>query len=531
MNSGTEPSSQRVETELLLPTSFSQQSALFTLPQKGILSGDLQLQLSLKAANANQRMPLTVGILGCIDTISMFYNNELIQQTRNVAHKARMNNTFIEPEIRNQTHNVQFGAFDALMVKTGNTGNSNPPQNLIGQYSLNTEVVGLENLSSGAGDALMNQMENNNFDRADGFRITDDNNTTPEYRVKLKTLLPLLGQVSLPLGLLQGRITIQIDFSRDVIGNRVLPNSTWSNNANPALETANPFVAGNDIVQSKCQLIVDYIYYDEVPDKKSPMQLIEEEMNGRGLDLIYTDYVNIDISLPNLDAQPQAKTLRKYQHFLGLDHQVVRGITCALPRQVDNTDTTDGGRMNTIYGKYESVASQGPSTLQLTCNNQPIFPLPLNMDCKIYQALCEVYGTACKLNQGQTSWYNMVSGNNDTVVHSRNYFGTSGVEINDAGASYRLNQLVFGKSWTYTIQNNTLKMNGVNGTEQYLGINLSHTPENVANAGLTIGRTPISLQIERTLTPQLWEAQQLVVWAECERQMTLRNDTIFVSGS
>ena len=85
MNNSTEPSSQRVETELLLPTSFNQQSALFTLPQKGILDGDLQLQLSLKAANGNQRMPLTVGILGCIDTITMYYNNELIQQTRNVA--------------------------------------------------------------------------------------------------------------------------------------------------------------------------------------------------------------------------------------------------------------------------------------------------------------------------------------------------------------------------------------------------------------------------------------------------------------
>ena len=469
-----------------------------------------------------------------IITITMYYNNELIQQTRNVAYKARMNNTFVEPEIRNQTHNVQFGAFDGLEVKEGNRAGGNT--SFKGQYYLNREIVGLENSTVGPTDALILAGALNNMDRANGFRIETDASTTPEYRVKLKDLLPILGQVSIPLGLLTGRFTIQIDWSRDVIGNRVVPASTWTD-ANPSVETPRPFVPGNDIVQNNCQLIVDYIYFDEIPDKKSPMDLIAEQMATSGMDLIYTDYVNIDISLPNLavaDIPAQnITTTRKYQHFLGLDHQVVRNITCALPRQVTTSELLQGGRMNTIYGKYESVASMGPNTLQLSCNNQPIFPMPLNMDPKIYQGLCEVYGSPCKLNQGQTSWYNQTGGAAE-VGSQYDFFGTSGVlqAPGGAGAEYRLNARVFGKSWTYTVDTSAhVKMNGVCGTEQYLGVNLAHTRENVANAGLTIGRSPITIQLERTLTSQLWEAQQLLCWAECERQMTLRSGTIFVSGS
>tara|TARA_R110002073_G_scaffold149393_5_gene303015 strand:+ start:100 stop:567 length:468 start_codon:yes stop_codon:yes gene_type:complete len=155
------------------------------------------------------------------------------------------------------------------------------------------------------------------------------------------------------------------------------------------------------------------------------------------------------------------------------------------------------------------------------------------MDPKLYQALSEVYGSPCKLNQGQTSWYNQTGGT-DRVVFPYEFFGSSGTiqAPGGVGATYRLAPRVFGKSWTYTLDTaNDIKMNGVNATEQYLGINLAHTKENIANAGLTIGRSPITIRLVRSLTSQLWEAQQLLCWAECERQMTLRSGTIFVSGS
>lgn len=526
MKKATEPNSQRVETEILRPASFSQESTLFLLPQKGILDGDLQLEICLQGADANQRMPLTTGILSCIDTITMYYNNEVIQQTRNVAAKARMNNTFIEPEVRNQTHNTQIGAFDALEVRAGQSPNANPNQHA-GQYYLSTEVVGLDiaTIVTGAGNAV----DRNNFDRNAAFRINTDGNLTPEYRIKIKSLLPILSQISIPLGLLSGRFTIQIDWAKDEIGNRVIPTSTWA----AAGETVNQFVAGNNIVQNKCQLLVDYIYYDEEPDKKSPMEAIAEQMASAGVNLTYTDYVNIDVSLPTGYILPPAAVAPiTFTSYLGLDHQVIRNITMACHRQVNTADTFYGGRMNEVYGKYESIAAQGKTELQLTCNNQPIFPIPLNRDNKIYQALCEVYDQPCKLNVGQTSWENMIDPANNNNFDPQNSFATCGTVVPE-------NVFVFGRSWTFTYQGQPIagpprvfgKMGGANATEQYLGVNLAHTKENVPNAGLTIGRSPVTLTLTKDFTPNVWGSQQLVCWAEAERQMVIKNGTIFVSGS
>jgi hypothetical protein len=528
MKKAIEPNSQRVETEILRPASFSQESTLFLLPQKGILDGDLQLEICLQGADQNQRMPLTTGVLGCIDTITMYYNNEVIQQTRNVAMKARMNNTFIEPEVRNQTHNTQIGAFDALEIRAGQSPNPQVNPNAhAGQYYLSSEVVGIDVNTIVTGAAI--NVDRNNFDRNPAFRINTDPNLTPEYRIKIKNLLPILSQISLPLGLLSGRFTIQIDWAKDEIGNRVVPSSTWGAGG----ETAHPFVAGNNIVQDKCQLLVDYIYYDEEPDKKSPMEAIAEQMASSGVNLTYTDYVNIDIALPTNHIQPPAAVAPiTFTSYLGLDHQVIRNITMACHRQVNTADTFYGGRMNEVYGKYESIAAQGKTELQLTANNQPIFPIPLNRDNKIYQALCEVYDQPCKLNVGQTSWENMIDPANNNNLDLQNSFATCGPFV-DFG------MFVFGKSWTFTYQGQPQagnvrpfsKVQGANATEQYLGVNLAHTQENVPNAGLTIGRSPVTLTITKDFTPQLWGSQQLVCWAEAERQMVIKNGTIFVSGS
>ena len=82
--------------------------------------------------------------------------------------------------------------------------------------------------------------------------------------------------------------------------------------------------------------------------------------------------------------------------------------------------------MNEVLGAFESMASQGKTELQLTCNNQPIFPIPLNQDNKIYQALCEVYDSPCKLNVGQTSWNNQIDPANNNNLDFRSSFATLG---------------------------------------------------------------------------------------------------------
>ena len=74
-------------------------------------------------------------------------------------------------------------------------------------------------------------------------------------------------------------------------------------------------------------------------------------------------------------------------------------------------------------------------------------------------------------------------------------------------------------------------MSGLNGTEGYLGVDLTHTRANVIGAGTTVGSSPLELIITRVATNAVYSAQQVIVWAECERILKIHSGELFVSGS
>ena len=97
--STAESQSQRVETMLIEPRSFSQSQCTFELPQTGILSDDITLQVQLTTAetNGDQRMdlPLMAGALGLIDRCELFFGTTLINQCQNVPHLIQMKKDFL----------------------------------------------------------------------------------------------------------------------------------------------------------------------------------------------------------------------------------------------------------------------------------------------------------------------------------------------------------------------------------------------------------------------------------------------------
>ncbi len=338
---------------------------------------------------------------------------------------------------------------------------------------------------------------------------------------------------------MNGQFTIRVRFADDVIGNRCVPSSTWTN-ANPMVETQHAFVADNRIDPNTCNLAIDYIYYDNEEGKTNPYDLLAASIAQGGLELVYTDLVNINISAPNLAAEPAASTDLTISNRLNINNQVVRNILLAMPRQIDTSDLTLGGRMNWVQGRYESLASMGiprQGTLQLMVNNLPIFVNPLNTDSKMYTEVSSALGTTLKVNQGSSSWFNQQSQIGAAVqldrINSYQCTSTStGAGAGPGGGVYRLNCFAYGKStsWGITGAGDEL-MCGLNGTEGYLGIDLSHTKQNVVGAGTTVGTSPLELIITRVATPAVWEAQQVIAWAECERIMRISNGELFVSGS
>ena len=289
--SAAESQSQRVETRLIEPRSFSQSQAVFELPQEGILSDDvaLQLQLTTSQTNGNQRndLPLMAGVLGCLDRVEMFFGTTLINAVENCPHLMQMKNTLVDQDIRDQTHNVYLGAFSGMKAVQGATG-----ANAWGKLALNA-LNTFPQASTRATQGVLGLVETSatECNKLDHFRTTASENTTPFWTIKLKDIFPVLSQIPLPLFALKERVRFVFHFSADLAGNRCVAGNTAAGGG------ATPFTTGNNILQSSCKLSTDLIYYEDQVGVPSPMLRIQQELE-KGVSLVMTDYVNVISTLP-----------------------------------------------------------------------------------------------------------------------------------------------------------------------------------------------------------------------------------------
>jgi len=493
-----ESQSQRVETMVLEPRTFNQQIAIFDLPQQGILSDDLALQIQLTTA-ANMDLPLMAGIDGLFDRIELYFGTTLINSVSEVAHLLQAHSLFEDQDKRDYSQQTYTGGFSGLKVDTN--GN-------LGRYQLNALNTDTQNTNASTGITGLLQTTINEVNKRDHFRCTTAANTTPEFTLKLKRVFPILTQIPLALFALKERIRIEFHFSQDVAGTRVVGTNTAAVIAPPATVA---FVAGNNIVQASCKLAVDLIYYEDQIGVPNPMLRIQAELD-KGVTLVYTDYLTILGSVPSPGnvASPvtQARSM-----LLGLDNETVRNLTIAQPRQP--ADGTDYG--NQILGNYESCAFPLGQEMQVTINNENIFPSPLNNDAKFYNEISQIFDTPIKINRGLYSAVGQVD-------------PTTGIIDGNARA--------FGD--TRSIRGITNQM--LQYKLQYLGVNLAKdADENYMGNGIQIGRQPVQILLTKIrggtddqislVAPFTYANYRIICFAEVERIMTIRGGNLMISGS
>jgi len=398
--SAAESQTQRVETRLIEPRSFSQSQATFELPMEGILSSDVALQLQLTTSQTSPvvrvDLPLMAGILGCIDRAELFFGTTLISSVENLAHLQQMKNCLVDQDIRDQTHNVYLGSFSGMKAVDG--GAHIGGGNGWGQFGLNTiNTVTLANTEASQGVLGMYQDNVNEANRNTQFRTTALASTTPYFTVKLHEIFPILSQIPLPLFALKERVRFVFHWSSDDAGNRGVAGDT----ANPQPLVANtPFTAGNNIVQESCKLSCDLIYYEDQAGVPSPMARIQEELE-KGANLVMTDYVSVFSTMPAQAPPVPVNTVvpQTLSTLLGLDHQIVRNILIATPRN-PNWGVAPQLPANRTLGNYESAGSNKETILQVSINNENIFPSPLNTTAKLYNEFSQIHDTPLKINRG-----------------------------------------------------------------------------------------------------------------------------------
>lgn len=497
--SAAESQTQRVETRLIEPRSFSQSQAVFELPQEGILSDDvaLQLQLTTSETNANQRndLPLMAGILGCLDRVEMFFGTTLINAVENCPHLMQMKNCLVDQDIRDQTHNVYLGAFSGMRAQQGVGANA---WGKLALNALNTE----ETANTKASQGVLGLVETSatEINRLDHFRTTSSDRTTPFWTIKLKEIFPVLSQIPLPLFALKERVRFVFHFSSDLAGNRCVAGNTAAGGG------ATPFTTGNNILESSCKLSTDLIYYEDQVGVPSPMLRIQQELE-KGVSLVMTDYVNVMSTLP---AQPGIPAGTSQQQplsvLLGLDHQIVRNLLIATPALPD-FGVNPTVPANRVLGNYLSKASNVGTTLQVSINNENVFPSPLNTTSKLYNEMSQVDDVPLKINRGLFSADGQTTG-----------AGAYPVDVNQS--AFDAGQYFHG------CPNDEL-----NWSLNYLGVNLSKDAGmNYVGNGTQIGRQPVIVTLNRTRVPTDAAQLRVLIWAECERMMLIKSGNIFMSG-
>ncbi len=477
--------SQRIETRRIDPAQFSQQSARWLLPTSGIMDNNGYICLSMTGANANQNLPLYAGINAVVATATLFDGNEIIAQTDYANHRTTLNSWFGDPSVRKQVNITRTGAMMDFMVA-----------DVSGQYSLDKKIVGLD-YAAATGDLRINS----------AFRLGTTEADTPEWRLYLNQMFPFLKFLQLPVGLIDSQLALEIQFAPDLIGNRTV-----------AKVAPNTWAQGNTILESKCELVVDLLYWEPLtPNEPSVMEQLQAEMD-KGLSLTFEDTIAFETQIPDVsgqvvNGQALTRTLTVQSGFAG---QVLRRLLIATPKQpVFSSVPGDQKAGNQICGNYFSQSSQGNTELQVFINAIPVFSRPLNSDNKIYSELSQVWGKTdgtpmyLKANCGMTSWNGQVF---DTGVNKYNK---------------NINQ-DFGSATTFETHSQKL----LDSTAAYLGVPLMLNYDgSVKGNGVVVNNQPVKIQLTRDRTIEQKEAYSVICFGDVERHMKILGRKLYVSGS
>ena len=480
--------SQFVETRKIQPTSGStgggsQGQIRFLLPKQGILDKDsyISFQITAPAQNSNRyRLPIASGAYSVLDVATLYCGGYQVQQTRGLGHLLTMKQYYRTPHDRDKKQAIRNGCFLGQMVDTNVAGT------ITGLWNVDTTQDWCLDAAPGA------KVVNAGYDitgNANPVGEGPGGNVSPEWRIYLADLFPILYNENLPLGLLEDQMSIVIDLGPDNCrGERTitLGGQNWSS-ADGNANVVNP------------ELNIDLIFYDDPIGQPTTMDEMAKFFES-GERLVFTDNTFVQSTQPAVGGPGTSTT----NVLLGLDHQVVRHILMATTILNDYAGPPNTAG-NSLLGQYCSMGSRLKNTLQININNQPVFPNELDQDNKIFNQLSQVFPTPFKVNSAMSSFVGQVDTANGNIVLTQ--------------------RRITDKTFQLTEYNRLI------GEAHYYGVNLSKTHQNVLNAGTSIGRQPVELIFGDTKVAEDLAGRQLLIWANCERMLSIVKGKINVSGS
>jgi len=414
------PVNQDVNTDLLFPVNFSQQSCKFVFDKKGVLDSNSQLNMaqivvnSAHANDTNSTLPTSTGALAMIRRAYLEIGGRRVSDLVQVGQYSTWKRLHFSNEYKKGIVQPKQGGNDVFVgsaarvirasadVVTQNTRGFGMPVGTLGRESSEFAVNDFDSSAS------YGKQEAAKSDTADPpkRRITRSASTTPSFAVGLGQLIPFLsGGVQLPLFAIREEVSLVIEWADPTFGHRFYPPAT-----DAAGNPQNATDCTSTIVENSVFMCVDYLFY---PDLMAG--LAEEIMQRGGFDVPYTEILTQE----NMLITSAAATSFNQNYQLALGGKKVKHI-------IVQKELVDGANesINNL-GRYNSLAFRLGEQIQLNIDSNNYYSQPISNASLQKHEADMVEASPLQLCDYRYSWFNQV----DAV---------GAIGANDVGLSARL---------------------------------------------------------------------------------------------
>ena len=347
-----------VETDILDSVVFNQTFCRFQLQNKGILHSNSKITLSASITSASDSRafyPVNIGIASLIDRAVLKAGTKTICEVEDFGHFHAYQSMFISGE-----HNKEREAYTTARVMNHEPFYQNGSK--VGESNNNASLIGQQNASALAKGLQLNK----DFDQFDGALEYDDIadvygdvylppqltlGYNPTYQIALSDLFPFLKTAQLPLYMMKEPVSLELFWTdKGVAG---------SSKNRFCVPSSGTYDFDAEIVQTKTQMVADYIYYPQ----EMMTQYAQQNAN---LSFAYVDYRLAKRTL----TESSAKSL-----ILNIGGA---GRICNKVFHMLQDSVYDGDGM--ILGKYSSVGPNASVGLEETdsVNGSLIYNLRYN---------------------------------------------------------------------------------------------------------------------------------------------------------
>ena len=493
----------RIETRILDPMYINDNTASFQLPTTGILDKNTTLILPVLGADANQKLPLTTGILSLIKNARLSCNGVIISNAEEVGMMASIRLLFRPIEIREHRDACELGTHTGIEQSTNRS-------TLITESKV--RITGNYNTANPQAGTLDS-----------GYQLTNNAGTSPHYYVKLQHLFPeLLNNVMIPLGLLSHPLQLDITFSGNGIVNGAHTASGVSQER--IIAVSGQSITGCTVQQSQVKLKLDLLYFNDGTMSKLAQQATSKE----GIQFVYGDYSLVRTQIQALNPAPAGTAFgtQTATRNIGYSNQILRHLLIATPKTKFGANNQDYGGTE-LTNKYSStcgVSTRGEK-IQITINSIPIYPRAIDNEAQLQSELSDIFNTpihipACATNK------NCAYGDAFTAPPAYG-IAVNAIDANNRGFS---NDTLHG--YSNDILEGELCYKGFDFTKPiYDPASGQIIKSNYSGSGIRINENPVMIEYERQCNATENAGIDMYIFGCIERQFILRNGLIYVTGS